>query len=790
MKSSLRITWFLMILFLISAHLELKAQMPQGFKYQTIVRDNGLAVANEIIPIRLSILSGGPSGAAVYVETQNPLASPLGVVSLMVGQGTPSAGTFSQIDWSSGNFYLQVEVDVHGTGTFSLMGSSQLVSVPYALYAQSSGASQWLGDSKSLYTNGSVGIRGPIDTTGLGNDTILFEVQDRNHKPVFRVLESGVRIFVESGSKGAKGGFSVGGRSAVKGGPADLLWVTNDSIRLYVDDPGTKGAKGGFAVGGRSPGVKGASVDFVHLTPFNYFIGQYSGINNNGGTDNLFLGNSTGFSNITGSYNIFMGNTSGYSNSDGIYNVFIGRKTGYNNENGSSNIFIGDYTGWQNTSGASNVYIGDFSGAYNQTGSNNVFLGASSGNSSKGTYDIGIGSHAGSNTQADSNNIFIGYYAGAYNQTGNNNIFMGSQSGENNLTGTNNVFLGTNTGTNNQSGYDNIFMGNEAGNSNNTGYHNIFLGYQAGYSSTAGNYNNLVGTRSGNSITTGSLNNFMGDESGRQTTTGSSNVFLGDWAGRDNTDGGQNVYLGADAGLTATGSGNIFIGSSAGRYETGSNKLFIANSSADNTAALVYGEFDNQILRLNANVGIGNTGFAGFGLVIGNSLSTYTYSALYAYGNISCSADMYATYFHGALYSSSDIRYKTNIFNLPTVTEKVMSLKPITYDWKDEKLANKMGRQIGLIAQEVEVLFPEIVNTDEKGFKSMDYSKLSVILIQAFKEQQQIVLKQSTDLENAQKSISALTEENKVMKLQLQKLNDMQIELDKIKAAIGMPVEK
>jgi hypothetical protein len=756
MKITLRFIWILLGLLFILPQTNLRAQMPQGFKYQTVVRNSsGLAIANQAIFFRLSILSGGPLGFAIYVETQSAQSSPMGVVSLMVGQGTPSVGTFDQIKWSGGNFYLQVEVDPYGTG-YSLMGTSQLGSVPYALYAQSSGAGQWKGDSVSIYYNGWVGINGPVKQDVLSNDTILFEVKDSKGQPVFRVLESGVRIYVESGSKGSKGGFSVGGRSAVKGGPADLLWITNDSIRLYVDDPGTKGAKGGFAVGGRSPGVKGGSVDFVHLTPFNYFIGQYSGINNNGGTDNLFLGNSTGYYNTTGSYNIFMGNTSGYNNSEGIYNVFIGRKTGYNNTYGNSNIFIGDYTGWQNTQGASNVYIGDFSGAYNQVGINNVFVGASSGNHSMGTYDIAIGSHAGSNTDADSNNIFMGYYAGAYNQTGNNNIFVGSESGENNMTGTNNVFIGTNTGTGNESGFDNIFMGPTAGTSNTTGYHNIFLGYQTGTSSTTGNFNNLVGTMSGKYLTTGSFNNYLGDESGRETTIGNFNLFLGDWAGRDNVDGSENVYLGADAGLlNVSGSGNVFLGYEAGYNESGSNKLYISNSSVDNMSALMYGEFDNKYLQVNGDFALKGSG---------------TYTGLWG--------------------AYSDRRLKENILNLPGTLEKTLKLRPVSYDWKNPEQAKSQGSQIGLIAQEVEELFPEIVKTDSKGLKSMDYSRLSVILIQAFKEQHQIVTKQQSDLEQAQKSIISLTEENKAMKLQLQKLNDMQSEFDKIKAAIGMPAAK
>jgi hypothetical protein len=766
MKATQRIIWILLGLFLVVPHTQLLAQMPQGFKYQTVVRNSaGLAIANQTIKFRLSILAGSAQGTAVYVETQTEQTSPLGIVSLMAGTGTASTGNFNQINWSAGNYYLQIELDPNGGTNYSLMGTSQLVSVPYALYAQSSGAGQWSGDSKSIYYNGWVGINGAVKQDTTSNDTILFEVKDKKGKPVFRVLESGVRIYVESGSKGSKGGFAVGGRSEVKGGPADLMWITNDSIRLYVDDPGTKGSKGGFAVGGRSPGGKGDAVNFIHLTPLNYFIGQESGINNTTGSENTFLGYQAGYSNTEGSTDIFIGKQSGYNNIDGIDNVFIGNTGGFNNISGFFNIFIGRASGYENTLGYSNIFIGDGSGGSNTEGQNNVYVGDYSGHlNDLGSQNVYLGAYAGSSATADTN-IFVGYSAGYANGTGNNNIFIGSESGENNVSGRDNIFIGTNTGIVNESGFENVFIGNEAGTSN-----------------TTGTYNNLVGKGSGKNITEGNLNNFLGDESGRETTTGNSNLFLGDWSGRDNVDGSENVYLGANAGiLNSSGSGNIFLGFSAGHDETASNKLYIANSNADNTHALIYGEFDNKILRVNGNMGINSTGFSGYGLVVGVPAGQTVVYALGIYGSA------YAT---GSFISASDRRLKRNIVNLPNTLEKTLSLRPVTFDWIDPEQSKTQGKQIGFIAQEVEELFPELVKTDATGLKAMDYSKLSVIIIQAFKEQQQIITKQQSDLDQQQKSINVLNDENKAMKLQLQKLNEMQSELEKIKARLENPVKK
>ncbi len=728
---------FLFAILLIAS--SLNAQLPQGFKYQTIVRDNtGLAIANEAVGFRLSILAGSNTGTAVYVETQSVNSSPVGVVSLMVGNGTPVSGTFSQIDWSSGNFYLQIEVEVHGVQTYSLMGTSQLVSVPYALYAQSSGAGQWSGDSKSIFYNGMVGIGGVVSQDTALHDTILFEVKDKNGSPVFTVQESGVHVYVSSGAKGSRGGFTVGGKSTAKGAASpELMMITNDSIRLYVDDTGAKGSKGGFAVGGRAPGGKGAAVNFIHLTPYNSFIGKESGINNATGTENVFLGNQSGYLNSDGEYNIFVGAEAGYSNVSGYNNVFLGNSSGFANDNGYFNVFIGNYSGSSNVEGYSNIYIGDQSGGVNTNGNQNVY----------------VGDYSGAHDTAGTDNVFIGAYTGSFSKDA----------------GYNNIIVGSNAGSVDSAGYDNIFLGAYSGsNSTNAGSENIFLGSYSGSNVNGGTYNNVLGAYAGTNITTGLENNFMGDGTGKYTTTGEGNTFIGDWSGRDNDDGSNNVYLGRNAGLTnISGSGNVFLGYNAGASEGGSNRLYISNDDLDTSHSLIYGEFDNKIVQINGDFILNGNGY-------------------------------------GSWSGPSDIRLKKNILNIGSVLDKTLQLRPVNYDWKNPEWAKSQGKQIGLIAQEVEELFPELVKTDSKGMKSIDYSRLSVVLIQAFKEQQQIITKQSSDLNSQEsliqkqesaleqqgRSIIALQEENKLMHSQINELRDLKNELEKIKSVVGKSTVK
>jgi len=155
-------------------------------------------------------------------------------------------------------------------------------------------------------------------------------------------------------------------------------------------------------------------------------------------------------------------------------------------------------------------------------------------------------------------------------------------------------------------GTGNIFIGKEAALSNTTGNSNVFAGYQSGFKNTIGYVNSFFGCQSGFNNTEGAGNTFVGFTAGYNNTTGGLNTFIGDRSGIENTTGIHNTYLGYKSGHNnITGSNNVCIGYKAGYYETGSNKLYISNAPSSN--ALIYGEFDNQVLVFNADVGIGTT---------------------------------------------------------------------------------------------------------------------------------------------------------------------------------------
>lgn len=113
---------------------------PQGFNYQSVIRNSaGDPLANQTVSLVFTIRSGSSTGTLVYYEKHNTSTNEFGIVNLVIGRGTPLLGTFSAIDWSSGPKFLEVSIETL-PGIYDVLGSSELLSVPYALYAQNSGS--------------------------------------------------------------------------------------------------------------------------------------------------------------------------------------------------------------------------------------------------------------------------------------------------------------------------------------------------------------------------------------------------------------------------------------------------------------------------------------------------------------------------------------------------------------------------------------------------------------------------------------------------------------------------
>jgi hypothetical protein len=113
------------------------AQAPQKMSYQAVIRNSSDAlVTSTPVGMRISIIQGSIFGASVYVETQTTSTNANGLVSLAIGTGTPVTGTFAAIDWAAGPYFIKTETDPTGGTAYTINGTNELMSVPYALYAK------------------------------------------------------------------------------------------------------------------------------------------------------------------------------------------------------------------------------------------------------------------------------------------------------------------------------------------------------------------------------------------------------------------------------------------------------------------------------------------------------------------------------------------------------------------------------------------------------------------------------------------------------------------------------
>lgn len=351
-----------------------------------------------------------------------------------------------------------------------------------------------------------------------------------------------------------------------------------------------------------------------------------------------------------------------------------------------------------------------------------------------------------------SKNYFIGHNSGVNTTTGDYNFFAGYSSGFSNTTGSKNIFLGYESGYFNKGddgpdkGNHNIFIGYKAGYSNDMGFNNIFLGYQSGYKNIGGE------------IEEGSFNTFIGFESGFENQIGGSNTFLGYQAGHMNYEGNHNTYIGRWSGKENNkGSYNVFIGTEAGRMEMGSRKLCInAVNDFNYREPLIYGDFSD-----------------GKRYVVIDGDSTSNPSFQY---KLAVTGDAAATNFVN-LGKKSDAK-ASSVLN--GSLEKIIQLNGISYTITNQK-GNAVS-QIGIDPQIAVKVIPEIAE-DYGSLYGIDYGKLTVLLIEAVKEQQiqikelqKLIQIKDTEIQKtniSDEQINFLIDENKKLKKDISQIMDL-----------------
>ena len=143
------------------------AQAPEGVNYQSVIRDNtGNLMANAFVGLKISLLQNNTNGTVVYEESFDASTNDFGLTNIVIGNGNPISGDFSLIDWSNGPYFIQIAADENGGTDYEIMGTQELMSVPYALYAKAAGN----GPQGEQGIQGEVGPQGMQGEQGVQGD--------------------------------------------------------------------------------------------------------------------------------------------------------------------------------------------------------------------------------------------------------------------------------------------------------------------------------------------------------------------------------------------------------------------------------------------------------------------------------------------------------------------------------------------------------------------------------------------------------------------------------------------
>jgi len=485
-------------------------------------------------------------------------------------------------------------------------------------------------------------------------------------------------------------------------------------------------------------------------------IGAYAHFTLSGGTsdyqiNNIAIGNSALYSakptSIVDGFaanarqNIAIGNNAMYFNATGSFNTAVGAEALYRN-NADFNTAVGYSAVHNNTTGTNNSGVGYFSLFGNIVGYGNSGHGAYTLFQNKsGSANTAVGSHAmysqnfaNGDIAFPSYNVAVGYEAlRSNNPTTTSNGIRNTAIGANSLTlnaiGFSNTAVGASALFANTYSAKNVAIGDNAlalqsfANGNMVfDAHNVAVGFEALYlnlptSNSNGVRNTAIGSVSMRKNTIGHSNVAIGYNSLNENTEGNFNTVVGISAGQYNKTGIQNVAIGDYAlFINQTGRNNIAIGNEAGFNEEGSDKLYIENSGSN--IPLIGGNFVTDVVGINMPI---------------TSLAMNTTWKLQVGGDINATGSVRAA----GVVLSSDRRFKKNIRPIKSALDVVQKINGYTYDWRASEfpLKNFTSKpQMGVIAQEIEKIFPELVDTDAEGYKSVNYVQLTPLMIEAIKE--------------------------------------------------------
>lgn len=284
----------------------LYAQAPQGINYQAVVRDAlGNVISGSNVGIRINIRQGSPTGTVVYSESFTPTTSSIGLVNLVIGQGAVLSGTFGTIDWGTGPYFCEIGLDPSGGTSYTIMGTQQFMSVPYALYAANGGTPGPTGPTGPAGANGTNGTNGATGATGATGAPGTPGATGATGTTGATGATGATGIAGATGATGATGPAGSGGGTLDEaydfGGPGLGRTITADAGSVRINNSGTNtvGLEINTSVSSSTAVLanqNGTGVGFraESTNPANTFAAIQSNTNSTGTTNSAILGNNTG----------------------------------------------------------------------------------------------------------------------------------------------------------------------------------------------------------------------------------------------------------------------------------------------------------------------------------------------------------------------------------------------------------------------------------------------------------------------------------------------------------------
>ena len=632
----------------------------EGINYQAVARDANGNVITTQITVRTGIISNSPNGTLVYQETHTVTPNSFGLFNLVIGQGTQTGGTasgFAAIDWSTGPYFAKTEINTGGT--FINMGTSQMWSVPYALYARSAGNSQTIaagtgigvvqnGPVVTISSNLSLDGLNDVNTAGAGNGQVL----------QFNGTEWVPATVTGGGTFNAGPGITINGTtsSALDTDPSNEFQNLSLSGQTLSISNGNSVTLPGAPVytAGSGIGITGTTISALDNSPTN----EIQNLSITGNTLSISGGNS------------------------------VNLPTGTTYTAGSGINIAGGIISAVDISATNEIQTLTLSGnTLSISGGNSVTLSSGGGGTLNDAYNFG-GAGAGRTITAGSGSVTINGPAGntgtagialLVNQAGSSTAAIGAQ-----VTGTGNAI-----------------------NAANTNAANAFSTIQATTNSSTITNSALFGQSSGAAR----------GVTGEVTATASAGAAVY----------GNNLRTSGGSGVEGNGFNGV-VGIT--NYSLGYG-IYGANNAAG-------------VSGTGSDLGIGTYGI-GFNGVYGQTTNTTTGWAGYFTADVGVDGTGFSL---GGWVNASDKRLKSNITPISGALQKISLLNGLHYTittpvrGKDGTIQKISREQFGVFAQDLEKLFPEMVqekplfnNTgDPTQYKTVDYIQLVPVLIEAVKE--------------------------------------------------------